>query len=158
MKITTKAAIHINAPQERVWEYITKPENFPKYFLGWGPIPGVTNIEIISGESEVSEGMTQVVATTDGRVAEEHFLTVRKPEYFAYEVLSGFDFPFNLFVRKGGASWTIQPDARGSTVTWDYYFELTSAAVSLVGALLVKFFFKHAMAAALKLVKHQLEN
>jgi uncharacterized protein YndB with AHSA1/START domain len=158
MKIKTKASIHINAPQEKVWEYITNAENFPKYFLGWGPIPGVEKIEIISDETTITEGMKQRVATTDGRVAEEQFLSVRKPEYFDYEVLSGFDFPFNFFVRKGGASWIILPDDTGNTVTWNYYFDLTSSLISPIGALLVKFFFKHAMAAALKRVKEQLEN
>jgi uncharacterized protein YndB with AHSA1/START domain len=151
MKIKTKASIQVNASQQEVWDYVTDAANFPKYF-------GVEKIEIITGEPKMAGGVKQRVATTDGRVAEEQFLDVREPEYFDYEVLGGFDFPFDLFVRKGGASWTISPADPGSTITWDYYFDLTSSLVSPVGAVLVKFFFKHAMAAALKQIKQQLEN
>ncbi|MBM3943453.1 MAG: hypothetical protein FJ316_11150 [SAR202 cluster bacterium] len=58
---------------------------------------------------------------------------------------------------EGGAAWTILPEGTGNRITWSYYFELTTPLISLVGALLVKFFFKHAMADALKRMKEQLE-
>ncbi|MBM3943454.1 MAG: hypothetical protein FJ316_11155 [SAR202 cluster bacterium] len=101
MKMRTKASVLINAPQEAIWDYVTTPDNFPNYFWGWGPIPGVEKIEVTSNHRSIAGGLEQRVATTDGRIAEERVLSVRKPEFFEYEVLSGFDFPFGLFVRKG---------------------------------------------------------
>lgn len=157
MRIKTKASIHINAPREKVWEYVSNLENLPQYFFGWGPLPGIKKVEIITGDKTMAVGMKQRTTTTDGRVIEENILTVRKPEYFDYK-LKGFGFPFDLFVREGGGSWTFVPNDKGTTVTWNYYFNLTSPLVYPIGVLLVQFFYQHALAAALKQAKKQIEN
>jgi hypothetical protein len=157
MRISVTASIHILASREKIWEYITVAENFPKYFLGWGPIPGVKNITIITGETGITAGMKQRVLTNDGRLVEEHFKTVRKPEYFDYEVVSGFGAPLKFVVRKGGASWNIAKDNIGNTLTWSHNYDLTSWLMYPVGLLFIKFFFKNAMAAALQQIKKQLE-
>ncbi len=156
MKVKTKASIHINAPQEKVWKYISNLENLPKYFFGWGPIPAVEKVDII-GKKQMAVGLKQKTTTADGRALEETVLSVRKPEYFDYEI-KGFGFPFNLFVIKGGGSWTFTRTDVGTKATWNYFFHLTSPLAYLVAAPLVKLAHQHAMMNALERAKKQLEN
>jgi len=156
VKVKTKASIHINAPQEKVWDYISNLENLPKYFFGWGPIPAVKKVEII-GKKEMALGLKQRTTTAAGTVLEETVLHAKNPQYFDYEI-KGFGFPFNLFVKKGGGSWTFATDDGGTTATWNYFFLLTSPLAYPIAAPLVKLAHQHAMALSLGRAKKQIEN
>ena len=157
MRASTQAAITIDRPPLVVWNHATDITTLPKMFVGWGPIPAVKKVEVIKGEP-MTPGMKQRTTTVDGRVIDEQILTVRKPEYFDYQLLKGFGFPFTLFVRMGGGSWTFTPKNSGTMIRWEYYFELTSLLAYPVGAMLVKFFWKNAMKAYLRELKKYTES
>lgn len=156
MKIETAASIEINASQEKVWKFISDLRNVPSFLKRWGPIPGVKNVEITSGHKEMAVGLTQTTTTTDGNILYEAIKTVRKPEYFDYQI-EGFSFPFSLLTKKGGGSWTLFGENNKTRVTWRYYFNLSSPFIYPAALPLVKVFYKKALSDAVKRLKQNLE-
>ncbi len=111
---------HANLPcsAEAAFDLSADPARFPPLFRGYGPIPSIRAITLLS---PLAVGCTRRVANSDGSMLTERVTALDRPGVHAY-TLSGFRPPFSWLVRLGEARWTFTAHARGCTVEWRYTF------------------------------------
>lgn len=152
MQVYTGVSQEIKASPERVFELATAIATLPKVFKGYGPIPAIVDAEIVGG-GEIREGAIRRVKNSDGSVIDEEIICLKRPEKQVYRLLRGFKPPFSLLVRSGGGDWTFSTFDGGTSITWKFYFELTSFLAYPLMALIMKRYFRQALQDCLYQIK-----
>lgn len=125
MKLDTRATVHVQRPPEEVFDFAVANQSLPRLLLPFGPIPGVTAVELIEG-SELRAGGRRRVSMTDGSAMIEEILALDRPLRHEYRWTHPPPAPFSLLIRSGHAVWDFAPERGGTRVEWRYTFELTS--------------------------------
>ncbi len=123
MIIGLQSRQHFDCPPADVFALVLDPQRFPAMFRGFGPIPSIRRIELLQAPAV---GATRRLENSDGSTPVERITALDPPRHHAY-TLSGLAPPFSWLVRCGHADWRLQAVDRGTDVTWEYRFELTSA-------------------------------
>lgn len=122
------------------------PNGFPALFRGFGPIPGLTRIEL---NQPLSAGVVRLVHSTDGAVMQETVTRHQPPDRHAY-TLSGIRPPLSWLVSAGDADWQFQARDSGTEVRWTYSFRLTTPFVWPLAFPLLRLFMATAMKRCLR--------
>jgi len=139
VKLTTHASVEIPKPADRVFDFATSCEGFPRFIWALGPIPGISRAEMVGGQT-AKAGAERRIHMTDGSVVEEELLAYDRPSRHRYRWLKPPAFPFSLIVRTGEGDWRFTAANGGTRIDWDYTFELTSAfALPLAAPLMIVF-------------------
>lgn len=144
MQVTTRAAVSVAAPIERVFALATDIENFHRYFSGCGPIPAVNKVVWHPGARPLP-GHQRDVHNSDGSVLVEELLELTPNTRHRYRLLGGFKPPFSWMVAHADGDWHFEREAAGTRVTWDYAFVLRSPLALPVVGPVVRIFFQRAM-------------
>ena len=136
MNLSTRASIDVPNPVDEVFSVAC--EGMPRFLHAVGPIPGVIGSEIEGGV--LASGADRRVHLSDGSVLEERVLDFDRPHVHRYRWSNAPSAPFSWFVKTGEANWTFSASGAGTAITWTYTFELTSAALSPLAALVIVFF------------------
>ena len=128
---------------QEVWELVTDMERFPSFFGGFGPIPGVTQIEVLYDVPQ--KGEQRKVYSTDGGIVTEEIVTYSPPKEHRYRLIEGFAPPFSWMVRDAEGVWRLSEENEGTLVVWDYSFGIRSWLLIWLTAPLVWIFFRGAM-------------
>jgi hypothetical protein len=158
MKVATSAVIEIAQPPEKVFDYITTPQNFPRNFKGFAVIPGMLREELVGGGEKFEVGTVRRVYGADKSVLVEKVARLDRPRLFAYDIIGGIKFPLALLARTGHTEWHVAPAPSGTTLRWDYDFTLTSPLAVPLAAPVVKIFMRRAMQLCLARMKAALES
>jgi hypothetical protein len=137
MNLSTRASIDVPKPVEEVFSVAC--EGMPRFLHAVGPIPGIVGAEI-EGGGVLESGADRKVHMSDGSVIEERVLDYERPRVHRYVWRNSPPPPFSWFVKTGEANWTFAASGAGTAITWTYTFELTSAALSPLAALVIVFF------------------
>ncbi|MFA5941340.1 MAG: SRPBCC family protein [Sinimarinibacterium sp.] len=139
MKLTARASVQIPESADRVFDFATSCEGFPRFIWAFGPIPGITRAEMIGGQSPKA-GAERHIHMTDGNVVEEELLTYDRPSRHRYRWLKPPAFPFSLIFCAAEGDWRFTTANGGTRIDWDYSFELTSIfSLPLAAPLLLVF-------------------
>lgn len=139
MKLTARASVEIPSAPDRVFDFATSCEGFPRFIWPYGPIPGIVRAEMLRGQAPVA-GAERHIHMTDGNVVEEELLAYDRPSRHRYRWLKPPAFPFSLIVRTAEGDWRFTPANGGTRIDWDYSFELTSVLAWPFAALLMMIF------------------
>lgn len=157
MKVQSRASIEINALPETVFDCATSPENLPKFFKGYGAIPGILNVEIVGG-GETREGVIRRVTNSDNSIIDEEIINLKRPTKQTYKLSSGFKPPFSFLVSAGGGDWTFTPSNNSTILVWEFYFELTSILAYPLMEFIMSAYFQKAQQLCLNEIKKYVEN
>lgn len=157
MKVQSRASIEINALPEIVFDCATAPDNLPKFFKGYGVIPGILSVEIVGG-GEMREGVIRRVKNLDNSIIDEEIINLKRPTKQTYKLISGFKPPFSFLVRSGGGDWTFTLSHNSTILVWEFYFELTSILASPLMTFIMSVFFQKAQQLCLNKIKKYVEN
>lgn len=122
MRIQLSATRSIPAAPADVFALAVDPEGFPSLFRGFGPIPGLRRI---TPHAPAAVGSTRELESSDGSRLVERITALDPSHRHAY-ALTGLRPPLGWLVRGGQANWTFTPLDAGTSVQWDYDWELTS--------------------------------
>lgn len=143
MKLTARASVEIPRPADRVFDFATSCEGFPRFIWAFGPIPRITRAEMVGGQSPEA-GAQRHIHMTDGNVVEEELLAYDRPSRHHYRWLKPPAFPFSLIVRTAEGDWRFTTIKGATRIEWAYSFELTSVFVWPLSMPLI-FIFRHWM-------------
>lgn len=118
MHPTCTAGTNLPCSAEAAFDLTADAARFPPLFLGYGPIPAIRSITLLS---PLAVGCERRVANSDGSVLTEHVVALDRPGLHAY-TLTGFRPPFSWLVWLGEARWAFSAHAQGCTVEWRYTF------------------------------------
>jgi len=158
MKIHTQAIAYIAASPETVYSTLTTPHNFPSYFRGFGPVPGVSHEALPDGKIRYEVGILRKMYNEDTSVLTEKITELEYPNLFAYEIVSGIPVPFSLLVNHGRSVWNCLPHNHGTLLEWHYIVTLTSVAAYPLAFPLVRFFMRKSMQHCLLTIKINMEK
>ncbi|WP_158540829.1 SRPBCC family protein [Thiomonas sp. X19] len=140
MSLSCTAQATLPCSAEAAFDLSADPVRFPPLFRGYGLIPSIRSITLLS---PLALGCERRVANSDGSVLTERVTALQRPHLHAY-TLSGFRPPFSWLVRQGVASWTFAHTtdatgaARGCAVEWRYTFTPRAALSQPFVALLLR--------------------
>lgn len=126
MNVSTSASVSIPRPLEEVFEFCCRSDTYETHLRPWGPVAGVTEVQLLDGDSPVAGGRRRVVLT-DGSELEEVILEHAPPHVHRYRWAKGLKGPFARLVRTGTGTWRFDEAEGGTGVHWGYEFELRSA-------------------------------
>jgi Polyketide cyclase / dehydrase and lipid transport len=143
MQITAKASRGIACSLEQAFNFMTKAENLPDVFLGYGPLPAIRRAEFV-GRAEPRVGAVRRIENVDDSVVNEEILAHEPPALHRYRLVGDPPLPLRLLVRGLAGEWRFSPHRRDTVVGWSYSLELTTPlAWPLV--LVVRGFLRRAM-------------
>jgi ribosome-associated toxin RatA of RatAB toxin-antitoxin module len=157
MKVHSQASIEIKAFPEKVFDFAIAVTTLPKVFKGYGVIPGIRSAEIVGG-GEMREGAIRRVINSDNSVIDEEIIQLTRPTKQTYKLMGGFKPPFSFLVRSGGGDWTFTPSHDSTTITWAFYFELTSPLAYPLMGFIMSAYFQKAQQHCLAEIKKYVEN
>lgn len=157
MKVQSQASIEINALPETVFDCATAPNNLPKFFKGYGVIPGILSVEIVGG-GETREGVIRRVTNLDNSIIDEEIIELKRPTKQTYKLISGFKPPFSFLVRSGGGDWTLTPFNNSTILVWEFYFQLSSILAYPLMAFIMWAYFQKAQQLCLSEIKKYVES
>eukprot|EP00998_Keelungia_sp_KM082_P007446 NODE_3641_length_868_cov_114.937922_g3619_i0.p1 GENE.NODE_3641_length_868_cov_114.937922_g3619_i0~~NODE_3641_length_868_cov_114.937922_g3619_i0.p1 ORF type:complete len:238 (+),score=28.73 NODE_3641_length_868_cov_114.937922_g3619_i0:57-770(+) len=144
--------------KEHVFAEATCLENFPDFFLGAGPIPGVTRAWM-KDKAEPGVGAIRMVELSDGRVVEEELLSWDPPTSYSYSIAQ-IKGPFSALVTSLSAEWKFaepRSDLEETTVCFQYTMQSRSNLTRKPTQLLANQFMNKAMEKTLVCLKTKLE-
>lgn len=157
MKVWTEAHVEIARPAEAVFDHAVDPLKMPGLFVGYGPIPGIREVEI-EGGGPPRAGVLRRVTNSDGSVVEEELVALARPHRQAYRLLRGFRPPFSWLVRAGEGEWTFTSTDSGTEVSWRFGFELTTSLAWPLASVLLHTAFRAAMRRCLLRLREQVAD
>ena len=125
MQLQVRSSIEVDAAPERVFDFATALENFPRVLRRYGPIPGIDSIHMLDGAAPAA-GARRVVRMTDRSEIVEQVLDLDRPRRHRYRWLNPPAPPFSWMVERGEGDWLFSACARGTRIEWTYTFDLTS--------------------------------
>ncbi len=141
MKIACQALREFRSDSSSVFEVLIDADGFPACFTGYGLIPAIRRIRLTE---PLAVGVVRHIYNADNSVLTETVTVFDKPYHHAY-ILRGFTAPFSWLVKQGEANWQLDASSGGTKVVWTYEFVLTSALLSPLCFVLLKFFMQRAM-------------
>jgi Polyketide cyclase / dehydrase and lipid transport len=130
-------AFHVvGAPTEKVFDFAVASESLPCILKGFGPIPGITSIEMLDGAA-LATGAKRRVRMSDGSDIFEEVTALDRPRRHSYRWLNAPAPPFSLLVRGAEADWIFTASAQGTRIEWTYRFELTSPLAAPLAAVVM---------------------
>lgn len=157
MNIKTSAHILIDATQELVFDYSIDCQKLPKFFTGYKSIPAIFSAKTTDG-LPLHEGSIRIVNNTDGSEIEEVIVKLNRPEIQEYKLIKGFKPPFIWLVRSASGKWLYEATGSGTTITWQFEFEMQNLFAYLFFTALVKRSFQEAQRICLENIKLFSEN
>jgi hypothetical protein len=147
-RISTGAAVDINAPASAVFEHACGSDA-PAIVKAHGALPGVLKVDAHQG-SWSAVGQKRLLRLSDGTSVLEELTEFVAGRRFAY-VASGFTGPFGALVSAGRGEWAVEEIApRKSRLRWTYEFTprgaLSAAAVAFIVHLLWPGYIRAALA------------
>jgi carbon monoxide dehydrogenase subunit G len=148
MKVETQAEVFIREPVEVVFDSAFAIDAFSRILRPKPPIPGVQSVVLEGGATAVAAGVRRSLTMTDKSIIIEEVVRHDRPREHSYKWLNSPGPPLSLLVKRGEATWRLEPVDSGTRVVWTYWFELTSPLAQLPMKLVV-FFFRRWMQSAL---------
>jgi len=139
VQLEVHASRVIGAPTEKVFDFAVASENLPRILKVFGPIPGITSIEMLDGAT-LATGARRRVRMSDGSEIFEEVTALDRPRRHSYRWLNAPAPPFSLLVRRGEADWIFTASAQGTRIEWTYRFELTSPLAAPLAAVVMMLF------------------
>jgi hypothetical protein len=155
VRLGTATEIEVAQPVERVFDYATACETFPRVLLPLGPLPGVSAAEMQDGAAP-KPGARRRIRMSDGSSLIEEVLAFERPSRHRYRWLDPPRAPLGWLVRSGEGDWSFAPSARGTRIRWSYGFELATPLAAPF-ALPIVWLFRRWMARGLERVREGLE-
>jgi hypothetical protein len=141
MQVHCHAERNFSCPPAQVFQLIVDPVRFPLAFRGYGLIPAIRMIELVT---PLAVGAIRRIHNVDGSTLSERITILDPPDLHAY-TLSGFRPPFSWLVSCGDARWSVSGKDSQAIVRWDYAFTLSTGLVWPLAAVLLRFFMARAM-------------
>lgn len=116
-------------PVDRLFDTVVAEDVLPKVLHRWGPIPGVSGTQHLTGPWD-TPGSSRTVLLEDGSSARETVLAWDRPQKFSYRV-DHFTSALAPLVDHAIGSWRFETTQHGSRLTWTYKFV---ARTTLAGA------------------------
>lgn len=144
VQLHVHTTVEVDAAPERVFDFLSGPDVFVRVLRPFGPIPGLTSVELLDGASALGAGVRRRVHMTDDTTLDEQVVDHDRPRRQRYRWGHPPQGPFGLLIRGAEADWTFHASPRGTRIDWDYSFELSSPLAAPL-ALLVLAIFKRWM-------------
>ena len=152
MRLHIHTKRHFNGALQEVWDLVTDMERFPSFFGGFGPIPAVTQVEVLYDTPK--KGEKRKVHSADGGIITEEIVDFSPPKEHRYRLIGGFAPPFSWMVFDAEGVWRLSEGDDGTWVVWDYSFGIRSWLLIWLTAPLVWIFFRGAMKKCLDKMAH----
>ncbi|EJU15043.1 hypothetical protein LH128_00617 [Sphingomonas sp. LH128] len=153
LDVAVTREVFVDAPIEKVFDFLAAEDVLPKILTGYGLVPGVASTSDISGPWD-QPGSHRVVHLADGSTVNEGVTEYDRPSYFAYRV-SDPSFALQHLMDGARGQFWFAPVKGGTNVKWTYTFRAKNSFVKLPLTLFVKTQWKGYMNVCLRnVLKH----
>lgn len=153
LDVAVTPEVFVDAPIEKVFDFLAAEDVLPKILTGYGLVPGVASTSDISGPWD-QPGSHRVVHLADGSTVNEGVTEYNRPSYFAYRV-SDPSFALKHLMDGARGQFWFAPAKGGTNVKWTYTFRAKNSIVKLPLTLFVKTQWKGYMNVCLRnVLKH----
>lgn len=149
-------AFTVNAPIEKVYDFIVAEDVLPKILKKYFIIPAVKGSKIHKGDWE-TPGSYRTVFFANGDTLKEELTNFERPNYFAYKV-SEFSSFQRHFASYGVGRWWFTANGDTTEIKWTYTFYAKSRFKRFFLKPFINHDFKTYMKRSIKLIKEQIEN
>ncbi|MEM9073152.1 MAG: SRPBCC family protein [Myxococcota bacterium] len=128
--VTIAETVVLPVDIEDAYDFLLTPKAF-QLFTGWGPIPGIRDLDWKIGSS-AEEGSEARVHNTDGSSHRERVTVATRPH--RYEVaIDEFSSAFRFLTEGATETWDLSPTEKGTRIERAFVFRLRSAALLPLG-------------------------
>lgn len=154
--VTITLTERVDAPVQKVFDFVTAKNVLPKILLGYGILPRVVSTSESVGPWD-EPGSFRTVHLSNRTSAREELTEYKPFDYFAYRT-SDFTSVLKYVVRQGRGQWRFTPDGLGTRIVWTYTFTASHWFMKTVLEIFVSLLWRGYMRGALRQVKAQTER
>lgn len=147
--------VELNVPQDiqTTYDWVVDVDAPIKFIHTHGPVPGFKSYKLLDGDWK-HEGARRRVTLDDDSTLTESIKTIKRPDYFDYELQDiKNSLLAKVLLKRGYGQWWFKTTNNGTHVKWRYAFEAKNPLLIPLLWLFMNLLYRGYMKAALRKMK-----